>query len=64
VPFEAGSTVSLIAKLLAEEPSPPEAINADVPPALSALILRLLAKKPEDRVQTATELAQLLNRLG
>jgi CheY-like chemotaxis protein/RIO-like serine/threonine protein kinase len=64
VPFEAGSTVSLIAKLLAEEPSPPEAINADVPPALSALILRLLAKKPADRVQTATELAQLLNRLG
>ena len=64
VPFEAGSTVSLIAKLLAEEPSPPEAINADVPPALSALILRLLAKKPGDRVQTATELVQMLNRLG
>lgn len=64
VPFEAGSTVSLIAKLLAEEPAPPEAINADVPPALSALILRLLAKKPDDRVQTATELARILTRLG
>ena len=64
LPFEAGSTVSLIAKLLAEEPAAPATLNADVPAPLSALIMRLLAKRPEDRVQTAGELAQLLNQVA
>jgi CheY-like chemotaxis protein len=64
LPFDAESMISLIAKLLHEEPTPPSEITADVSPVLAALILRLLAKRPEDRVQTAVELAALLRQVG
>ena len=63
-PFEAASVTSLVAKLLTQEARPPAAVNADIPPALSALIMRLLAKKPEDRVQSAAELSEQLMGLG
>ncbi len=64
LPFEAQSTVSLIAKVLNQDAPPPVTLNDEIPPALSALIVRLLAKKPDDRVQTATELAEQLGRLS
>lgn len=64
IPFEAESMISLIAKLLHEEPTPPSEITADVSPVLAALILRLLAKRPDDRVQTAAELAVQLRQIG
>lgn len=63
-PFEATSAVSLVAKLLTQEALPPVASNADIPPALSALIMRLLAKNPDERVQTAAELSEQLMGLG
>ncbi len=64
LPFEASSPISLIAKLLHDEPIPPATINPDIPPALAALILRLLAKSAADRPKTAAELKELLERLG
>jgi CheY-like chemotaxis protein len=64
IPFEAESMISLIAKLLHEEPVPPSQITADVSPVLAELILRLLAKRPEDRVQSAAELAAQLRQIG
>jgi CheY-like chemotaxis protein len=64
LPFESASPISLIAKLLHQEAPPPTELNGDVPPALSTLIMRLLAKKPADRVQSAAELAQLLVQLS
>ncbi|MGH7538359.1 MAG: protein kinase domain-containing protein [Gemmatimonadales bacterium] len=63
-PFQASSMMTLVAKLLTEEAQPPTALNPEVPPALSALVLRLLAKQPEARVQTAQELAQQLAQLA
>ncbi len=63
-PFEAASVTSLVAKMLTTEARPPVEVNAEIPPALSALIMRLLAKKPEARVQTAAELAEQLVGLG
>jgi len=63
LPFQAGSVISLVAKLLKEEPRPPHDVNQEIPPALSALVLRLLAKRPEDRVQTAVELGLQLAAL-
>jgi CheY-like chemotaxis protein len=64
LPFEAQSPISLIAKLLHDDPEPPAALNADIPPALSALVLRLLAKKPDQRPRNAAELSGLLAQLG
>lgn len=64
LPFDAGSTISLVAKVLNEPPPAPVALNAEIPPPLSALILRLLAKKPDQRIQTAGELAEQLARVA
>ena len=45
VPFNASTMVSLVARLLSDQPPPIE----DADPALAALVMRLLAKKPENR---------------
>jgi CheY-like chemotaxis protein len=63
-PIQASSVMSLVAKLLTEEPRPPIVVNPEIPAALSALVMRLLAKKPEDRVQNAVELGEQLGSLG
>ena len=63
LPFEAASPVSLIAKLLHEEPRSPVDANGDVPPVLSGLIVQLLAKKPEQRLSSAAELAKRMREL-
>ena len=64
LPFDAQSPISLIAMVLNERPRPPVEINAEIPPPLSDLILRLLAKKPDDRVQTAAELLRIVQGMG
>jgi serine/threonine-protein kinase len=63
-PFEAPSVMVLVKKLLTEAPPSPAEFNPEVPPALAALVLRLLAKEPDDRIQTARELEQQLESLG
>ena len=64
LPFEANSAVALIAKLIREDPPAPEALNPEIPPALAALVLRLLAKEPEQRPSSAAELGRLLGELA
>jgi DNA-binding response OmpR family regulator len=64
LPFEANSAVALIAKLIREEPPAPETLNPEIPPALAALVLRLLAKEPEQRPASAAELGRLLGELA
>jgi CheY-like chemotaxis protein len=64
LPFVARSPITLIAKLLHEEPPPPLALNTEVPPALSALAVRLLAKAPDDRPGSAAELGELLSQIA
>jgi DNA-binding response OmpR family regulator len=64
LPFEANSAVALIAKLIREEPPAPETLNPEIPPALAALVLRLLAKEPEQRPSSAAELGRLLGELA
>src|SRR5262249_53652116 len=43
-----------------EEPMPLEQLRPDVPPAVAAIVRRLMAKRPADRFQTPAELAQAL----
>ena len=64
VPFDGGTPISLITKVLQEKAPPPSEVNPDTPPALSALIMTLLAKAPDDRVQTAAELVKRLGQIG
>ncbi|HVO36349.1 MAG TPA: protein kinase [Gemmatimonadales bacterium] len=64
LPFEARTPVSLIAKLLHDEPAPPVTLNPEIPSALSALIIRLLAKSAGERPKDAAELKELLAHVG
>jgi hypothetical protein len=62
-PFRAPDSVSLLVAVATVQPAPPRAVNPAVPPALSDLILRLLAKKPEDRPPSARAVADALQTL-
>jgi len=56
-----GPTITAILKAVSDHhPAPPNTVNPDVPPALSALIVRLLAKKPTERPATAAVLLAAL----
>jgi serine/threonine-protein kinase len=48
-PFRAASAQELLNKHLFEKPAPPQSYNPEVTDDLAALILRMLAKKREDR---------------
>jgi eukaryotic-like serine/threonine-protein kinase len=56
-PFEGDSRASLMAAIVAAEPPPPSSLQPQAPASLERLILRCLAKDPEDRWQTARDLA-------
>jgi class 3 adenylate cyclase len=52
-PFTGGDAVSIIGRHLNADPVAPSRHNPAVPPALDQLILRLLAKSPEERPESA-----------
>jgi CheY-like chemotaxis protein len=60
LPFHADSAMALIAKHLGEEPTPPDQLNPEIPAPVAALILRLLAKRAEDRPVDARALGEAL----
>jgi serine/threonine protein kinase len=64
VPYEAETPWALVAKHLEEEPPDPSRFNADVSAALAAVILKAMAKSPQDRFATASEMHDALARIG
>ena len=58
-PF-AGSTTTTMQKVLKEEPLPPSTLNVQLPPAIDAVVRKALAKRADDRFQTAQEFARAL----
>ena len=63
-PFSADTPYQLIAKLLEETAPSPRSLNAEVPPALDALIMAALSKDPSGRPQTALALHDRLAQIG
>jgi len=55
-----GTTMEKVFKQQLEEPTPVEHVRPEVPPALAAVVRRLMAKRPEDRCQTPAATAAAL----
>jgi serine/threonine-protein kinase len=64
LPFSAPSPVALIGKVLSTSAPPPQSLNPDIPPALASLVMRLLAKQPDERPASAHVLGGLLAELA
>ncbi|WP_017305215.1 trifunctional serine/threonine-protein kinase/ATP-binding protein/sensor histidine kinase [Spirulina subsalsa] len=58
LPFDSLDPIELIHAHLAKEPPNPTTLNPQIPPVISNIILKLLAKNAEDRYQTAIALKQ------
>ncbi len=63
-PFEGGAAFSVLHAILSEHPAPPSRLNPEVPPALDALVLTMLAKEPSARPTTDHIEAELNTALG
>src|SRR5215207_602469 len=62
VPFEAEGPLATAMKHVTEQPLPPRKRNPLVPEGMDALVMGLLAKKPENRYGSAAELVGDLRR--
>ena len=63
LPFDSPAPLELIHAHLAREPQAPHMLRPELPLGHSRLVMKLLAKAPERRYQTATGLASDLRRL-
>ena len=59
-PFTGNST-TIMFKVLHEEPLAPSLLNVALPAAFDQVVKRAMAKNPDDRYQTAQELAQAIH---
>jgi len=60
MPFSGTDMISTLMAVATEQPPPPRKLDPSLPAPLSKLILRMLAKEPEDRYQTPAELLDAL----
>lgn len=62
-PFVGDSPVAVAYQHVREDPVPPSSRNADISPDLDAVVLKALAKNPDNRYQTAAEMRADLVRV-
>ena len=60
--FRAETTMGTLRRVSDDAPRPIQEVNAEIPDWLEAIVMKLLAKKPEDRFQTAKEVEELLGQ--
>ena len=63
VPFTGDSAIEIAMKHVNELPQPPSSLRPEIPPELDQIVLRALAKDPDDRYQTAEEFIEDLERV-
>ncbi|MGH7623384.1 MAG: serine/threonine-protein kinase, partial [Gemmatimonadaceae bacterium] len=61
LPFQAGSTASMLMKHITERPAPLAQLRPDCPHDLEAAVMSLLEKEPANRVPNAASLARALS---
>jgi tRNA A-37 threonylcarbamoyl transferase component Bud32 len=60
LPFVGGTMGEVLVKHVSRLPAPPRSLRAEISPAVEQIILRCLAKRPEDRFQGMAELRAAL----
>ena len=60
LPFDDPSPAKLSEQIRSHVPLPPRGIKSDIPTALEAVVLKCLAKAPEERYETSHQLAHAL----
>ena len=63
-PFEGSSLPDLVTQIRETPPVPPKQFQLSIPDLFEGAILRMLAKRPDDRYQTPAELVTDLERIG
>ncbi|HTU05101.1 MAG TPA: Stk1 family PASTA domain-containing Ser/Thr kinase [Trebonia sp.] len=61
-PFTGDSPVAIAYQHVRENPIPPSRLDPDIPPWADAIVLRAMAKSPNDRYQTAAEMQADIQR--
>lgn len=61
-PFTGDSPVSVAYQHVRENPKPPSLVDAAVTPQMDAIVLKSLAKNPDNRYQSATEMREDIER--
>jgi serine/threonine-protein kinase len=64
LPFTADNPIAVSMKHVTEALRPPREIDPTIPEGMNALIVKLMAKDPEDRYASADELADALRRVS
>ena len=63
VPFDHAEMMQLLMMHVTRAPPPPRQFNPAIPEDLEQIILKLLEKAPEDRIQSCRELGELLSAI-
>jgi tetratricopeptide (TPR) repeat protein/tRNA A-37 threonylcarbamoyl transferase component Bud32 len=64
LPFPGEDAMAVLLAMAEADPKPPHAIDAELPPRLSDLILALLAREPAGRPPSAVAVAEALEDIG
>ncbi len=64
VPFPGGTLISKLDKQRWETPEPVARVRGAIPPAVAAVVEKLMAKRPADRYQSPAELVRVLEALA
>jgi hypothetical protein len=62
-PFRGGTVKDILRAHVKEAPEPPHKLEPGIPPEVSAIVLKLLAKEPGDRYQSANELLEVVHQM-
>ncbi len=63
-PFGSGTMIEMVTRIRNQEPEKPKKYQMAIPDMFQGTVMRLLAKRPDERFQTAKELLSDLERVG
>jgi len=63
LPFQGVNAFAVLVEVTGRDPKLPRLLNPDIPPALESLVMKLLAKDPAKRYQSAAEVMEELGEI-